>query len=367
MRKPDLTILLKSIGIVLSLYLFIVGIGAMGHSFKLFGREFAEAVLTATSNPLTGLFLGILATSMVQSSSTATSIIVGMVAGGAISLQGAIPMIMGANIGTTITSMLVSLGSIRRPIEFQRAFSASSLHLSFNLLGVAILLPLEISTGALSRMAEGLSGLFQGLGGMRLSDPLKAITTPAIELLSFLVRDHGIILLVLSLVLTYGMLISIVKLLKSMVLHKLEHFFDAHLFRTAGRAMLFGTLLTFAVQSSSIPTALAVPLAAAGVLKLIQIYPFSLGSNLGTTLTAILAALATGNTTAITVAFAHMLFNVIGILLIWPVPYLRQIPLKMGEYMGSLAVRSKWYPVLFITALYFAVPTLVLLIVQIFK
>ncbi|MCD8482377.1 MAG: Na/Pi symporter [Verrucomicrobia bacterium] len=367
MRKSDLTIVIKSIGIVLSLYLFIVGIGAMGHAFKLFGREFAEAVLTATSNPLTGLFLGILATSLVQSSSTATSIIVGLVAGGAISLQGAVPMIMGANIGTTITSMLVSLGSIRRPVEFKRAFSASSLHLTFNLLGVAILLPLELSTGLLSKAAYSLSSVFQGLGGMRLSDPLKAITSPTIELLAWIVREHAFILLLLSLGLTYGMLISIVKLLKSMVLHKLEHFFDAHLFRTAGRAMLFGTLLTFAVQSSSIPTALAVPLAAAGVLKLIQIYPFSLGSNLGTTLTAILAALATGNATAITVAFAHMLFNVIGILLIWPIPYLRAIPLRIGEFMGAIAARSKFYPVVFIISLYFAIPAFILLLVHIFK
>jgi solute carrier family 34 (sodium-dependent phosphate cotransporter) len=82
----------------------------MATAFDLFGREFAEAVLQTTANPVLGLFLGLLATSLVQSSSTSTSIIVGMVAGGAISVEGAIPMIMGANIGTTITSMLVSLG-----------------------------------------------------------------------------------------------------------------------------------------------------------------------------------------------------------------------------------------------------------------
>src|SRR5690606_14125815 len=67
------------------------------------------------------------------------------------------------------------------------------------------------------------------------------------------------------------------------MLTRFEHFFDTHLFRTAARAMLFGTLLSFAVQSSSIPTSLAIPLAAAGVLKLSQLYPFSLGANLGST------------------------------------------------------------------------------------
>src|SRR5690606_18806102 len=96
------------------------------------------------------------------------------------------------------------------------------------------------------------------------------------------------------------------------------------------RAMLFGTLLTFAVQSSSIPTSLAIPLAAAGVLKLRQLYPFSLGANVGTTLTAILAALATANPAAVAVAFAPLLFNLISLLIIWPVPAVRRVPLGIA-------------------------------------
>src|SRR5690606_6503446 len=138
---------------------------------------------------------------------------------------------------------------------------------------------------------------------------------------------------------------SIVKLLRSLMLTRLEQFFDTHLFRTAARAMLLGTLLTFAVQSSSIPTALAIPLAAAGILKLSQLYPFSLGANLGTTLTAILAALATAHPTAVTVAFAHLLFNVISILIIWPVPAVRVMPMGIAVRMGKWAYRRPIMPV----------------------
>jgi solute carrier family 34 (sodium-dependent phosphate cotransporter) len=351
-------------GILLSLYFFIVAIGAMATAFSLFGHEFAQAVLETTANPILGLFVGVLATSLVQSSSTSTSIIVGMVAGGVISVEGAIPMIMGANIGTTITSMLVSLGHFSRPLELQRGFAAASLHCIFNLLGVLILLPLELLTGVVSGTAVLLGELFQDVGGMRLANPLKAATTPTIEVLVWLTGQRPVLLLLMSFALTYGMLIAIVKLLRSLMLRKLEDIFDRHIFRTPGRALLFGMLITFAVQSSSIPTALAIPLAAAGVIKLMQIYPFSLGANLGTTLTAILAALATAHPTAVTVAFAHLLFNVIGILIIWPIPFIRALPLRAAVRMGDWAFKARWLPPVFVLLLYFVIPTIVVLAVH---
>ena len=347
-----------------ALYFFIVGVGGMGHAFKLFGAEFAERILTATANPFTGLFIGILATSLVQSSSTSTSIIVGMVAGGALSVEGAVFMIMGANVGTSITSLLVSLGHIHRPQELRRAFSAASVHCFFNLTCVAILFPVEMATGFLGRTAKVCADAFAGMGGMRLSNPLKAVTEPSIEAIAWLVQGHPIIMLVVTIALTYGMLIAIVKLLRSLVLKKLEYFFDTHLFKTWQRAMLFGLLLTFAVQTSSVPTALVVPLAGAGVLRLIQVYPFCLGANMGTTMTAMLAALATGHHTAVVAAFAHLLFNIVGIVMIWTIPAIRVLPLRVAEKMGDLAFRNRMVPVIALALIYFIIPALVLFIVR---
>jgi len=361
---PRLVFWLKVAGIILALYFFIVGVGGMGHAFKLFGVEFAERVLTATANPFTGLFIGILATSLVQSSSTSTSIIVGMVAGGALSVEGAVFMIMGANIGTSITSVLVSLGHIHRPQELQRAFSAASVHCFFNLTCVAILFPIEIATGFLGRTAKIVAGVFEGVGGMRLSNPLKAVTEPVIEAIAWVVQEHAFLMLAVTVVLTYGMLILIVKLLRSLVLKKLEYFFDTHLFSTWQRAMLFGLVLTFAVQTSSVPTALVIPLAGAGVLRLVQVYPYCLGSNAGTTMTAMLAALATGQQTAVIAAFAHLIFNIVGILLIWPIPAIRKIPMKVAERMGELAFRNRSVPVIALALIYFIIPALILFIIR---
>ena len=87
------------------------------------------------------------------------------------------------------------------------------------------------------------------------------------------------------------MLYALVKLLRSLVLEKIEAFFDQYIFKTALRAVGFGVLITIMVQSSSITTSLVVPLAGAGVLSLRQIFPFTLGANIGTTVTALMASL----------------------------------------------------------------------------
>ncbi|MBW2397406.1 MAG: Na/Pi symporter, partial [Deltaproteobacteria bacterium] len=110
------------------LYGFFVGLDLMGLSFKLFGSGFAEALVARTANPFVGLFIGILATTLVQSSSTTTSMVVGLVAAGALTIDGAIPIVMGANIGTSVTNTLVSLAHVTRREEFQRAFAGATVH-----------------------------------------------------------------------------------------------------------------------------------------------------------------------------------------------------------------------------------------------
>ena len=157
------------------------------------------------------------------------------------------------------------------------------------------------------------------------------------------------------------MLYCIVKLLRSLVLDKVESFFDTYIFKTAIRAMVFGMFLTIAVQSSSITTSTIVPLAGAGVLTLRQIYPFTLGANIGTTVTALLASL-TLNVTAMVTAFAHLFFNIFGILLVYANPFLREIPIKLSEVFTSLAIKNKIYPILYLIVVFFLIPFLIILL-----
>ena len=132
------------------LFGFFLGLDMMGLSFKLFGSGLAQELIERTSNPFVGLIIGILATTLVQSSSTTTSLTVGLVAAGALSIEGAVPIVMGANIGTSVTCALVSLVHVRRKEEFQRAFAGATIHDFFNCLAVLILLPLEVMTGFLA-------------------------------------------------------------------------------------------------------------------------------------------------------------------------------------------------------------------------
>lgn len=362
MSREKIQPIWKIIGIIACVYFFIVGIGGMGHSFKLFGAEFADKVLKTTASPFVGLFIGILSTALVQSSSTVTSIIVGMVAAGAISIEGAIPMVMGANIGTTITNLLVSLGHITRSDEFKRAFAAATVHDAFNWIVVLVLFPLELMTGILAKIATVLANSFASMGGMKIANPLKAATKPVIKTISGIVQDQPIVMLIVSVLLTFAMLYLIVKILRSLVLEKVQKMFDEHIFKNAGRAMLFGLVLTVAVQSSSITTSLIIPLAGAGVLRLIQILPYTLGANVGTTVTAMLAALSTGEVAATTVAFAHLMFNILGIVLVWPIEKIRNIPIKIAEWLAEMSVKNRLIPFGFIFVIFFGIPLVLILL-----
>ncbi len=366
MNRDRLLTIVKILGVAASLYLFLVGIGGMGFSFKLFGKEFSQKILEATSSPMIGLFIGILATTIVQSSSTTTSIVIGMVAAEAIGVRSAIFMVMGANIGTTVTAKLVSLGHITRKAEFRRAFAASSVHDTFNLITVVLLYPLEYYFNILEKAATWMGGIFVQVTGItKPENYLKKITKPAVEGLADLLNSIPWLVLLVSVVITFFMLWSIVKLLQSLVLKKLESFFDTYIFRNLAMSFSVGLILTVMVQSSSITTSLIVPLAGAGVLRLQQIFPFTIGANIGTTITGLLAALAAAGIEGIdpklvlagaTVAFAHFLFNASGAVIFLPFRRMREIPVCAAEWLAEFCLKNRIIPIVIITLFFYLIP-----------
>ena len=366
---------LRIIAIIAILYLFLLSVGMIGAGFKGLGSEFAKTLFTNEASPFIGLFIGILATGLFQSSSTTTSLVVGMVAGGTfgddplIAVSSAIPYIMGANIGTSITNTIVSVGHIGDKIEFKRAFSASIIHDFFNILSVSILFPLELLFGLISKSGIWLSSALIGSAEISFNSPIKAVTKPIVKMIQELldkqqIIDPSFLLLLMAISFLLFSLRNLTKLIKSLVMLRLESFFDTHIFKTTIRAMLFGVIITFMVQSSSITTSLVVPLAGAGILKLRQIFPYTLGANIGTTMTSILASLATGTVQSLSVAFGHLLFNVFGIALIWPIPQLREIPITFSLKFAELATKNKIYPFLYIVIVFFIIPLLLITIVR---
>ncbi len=350
------------------LFAFFLGLDLMGLAFKLFGKGFAEMLIERTANPFVGLLVGILATTLVQSSSTTTSMTVGLVAAGALTIDGAIPIIMGANIGTSVTNTLVSLAHVTRREEFRRAFAGATLHDFFNLLTVVILFPLELRFHILRRSASGLERVLEGSGGIELFDPLKAVIGPVARWVSgSLLGSSGALTLAAGVLLLFFALKLLVDLLKALVSSRAERILDRTLFRSAVAAVGAGVLITVMVQSSSITTSVMVPLVGAGVVTLEQLFPFTIGANLGTTVTALLASLATGDPAAVSVALAHLMFNVLGTLIIYPVPLLRAIPLALARALGALGSRNRPAAIAYVLAVFYGLPILLLFLSGAFR
>jgi len=358
-RNEKIKVVLQIFQLLLFLYLFLLSINLMGASFKIFGKDFAETLIATTSNPFVGLFIGVLATSLIQSSSSTTSIVVGMVGGGVLTVSNAIPIVMGANIGTSVTNTIVSMANLNRSNEFRRSFAASTVHDFFNILAVIVIFPIQYFTNFLGFFAHTLEILFENVGGLNLFNPIKSITKPVINILTDWLGDFPWLILLLSIVILFIALKKMVDTLRVLVIKRAEVWFDKILFKNAFRAFLVGLVMTLMAQSSSITTSLVVPMAGAGMLTLAQIFPYTLGANIGTTITAILASLATGNANAIVVAFAHLLFNISGIIFWWP---FSRLPIFLANKLAEFSVRNKIYPFIYVLTMFFVIPLLVILI-----
>ena len=346
------------------LFMFVVALELMGDGIKALGKgtfDLEGFLERATNSPLLALITGILVTSLVQSSSTTTSLVVTLVATGTLSLGNAIPVIMGANIGTTVTNTIVSMGHITRPEEFRRAMAGATVHDFFNWLSVLILLPLELFFGVISKPATWLASRVPGVDSGGLGDTPFEVVSGAI---AGLLGEIPWLMALVGLLLLFVALRYLVVLLKGFVLGKTEGVLDKYVFGNPLMAMAFGMVLTFMVQSSSVTTSLVVPLIGAGILSVRRVFPYMLGSNVGTTATAVLAALvavASGEPAAVaglTVAFCHTLFNVFGIALIYPISAIREIPIRMAEWVGELAFKNRLYAIAYLVGLFYALPLL---------
>ncbi|MDE0189486.1 MAG: Na/Pi symporter [bacterium] len=346
------------------IYVFLVGVSSLESGIKLLGADVQETLFSTVRNPLAGLFVGILGTVLVQSSSASTSVIVGLVASGVLGFEFAVPMVMGANIGTTVTNTLVSLAHLRRSAEFMRAFAAAVVHDFFNVVIVLVLLPLELLTGAISGLAERITEPLVGAAGTEWKSPIKGLVKQPVGWLEDLWSGFGAngdalgtLLVVCGVATVLLALAFVTKNMRRLVAQRVEHSLNLALSKGSGLvALLVGLVITISVQSSSITTSMLIPLSAAGVLTLRNAYPVTLGANVGTTITALLAALATSRPEALTIALVHTLFNIGGILLLYPITALRQIPIRGAEILARLAVERRLLAVAYVAGMFIAVP-----------
>ncbi|XP_051783607.1 sodium-dependent phosphate transport protein 2B-like [Erpetoichthys calabaricus] len=432
------------------LYMFVCSLDVLSSAFQLVGGKAAGDIFkdnSVLSNPVAGLVIGVLVTVMVQSSSTSSSIIVSMVSSGLMGVKSAIPIIMGANIGTSVTNTIVAMMQAGDRNEFRRAFAGATVHDFFNWLSVIVLLPLEIASQYLYQLTNLIVESFNLQSGEDAPDLLKVITDPVtkgiIQLDKSVINDiatgdssaknkslikiwcksftnvtvqnvtvqgpenctefcwtdgnvtftlknvshkigiekcnHifvntslndlavGLILLALSLLVLCSCLILIVKLLNSMLKGKVASVIKKIIntdfpfpfaWVTGYIAILVGAGMTFIVQSSSVFTSAITPLVGIGVISIERAYPLTLGSNIGTTTTAILAALASpGDTLAnsLQIALCHFFFNISGILLWYPIPFTR-VPIRLAKGLGDWTAKYRWFAVVYLILCFFILP-----------
>ena len=366
----------RAVLVITLLFVFLMGVKGLGDGFKMLGKDIVEHFFRATNSPFVGLIIGILATTLVQSSSVTTSMIVGLVAApeNPLPIANAIPMIMGANIGTTVTNTLVSIAHIGRKQEFQRAFAAATCHDFFNYFAVLVLLPLEMMTGYMRRSAEALTELVVGMGssGVHYESPLKGALSagwkPLKALIHWLSSSNGVqaaLIVLASAALIFFALTMLVRTMRTIMQSRVEMGVMGALGEKGLIGIFVGIVATVMVQSSSITTSLLIPLAGAGVITLRQVFPITVGANIGTTITALLASLAATGINAslgITIALIHLIFNLTATVLIYPIPRIRNLPIAAAQKLATVAARSRSLAIGYVAFLFYVLPATIAVI-----
>jgi len=501
-------------GVLLALYAFLVGLTLMGSAFQVLGGKGAGNLFNAANNPIAGLMTGVLSTVLVQSSSTSTSIVVAMVGADQLTVENGIPIVMGANIGTSVTNTMISLTYLGNRVDLERAFAGATVHDMFNMLTVATLLPLEVLIGAIQGEGGPLYWISYAIterltngnkGEPMFTSPIKAITKPvASAILSankYVIRalalgapvaqtparvnttlckstrrldsiseqsghaptvgssppssnwrrmanddrledcsqyycvgkdldnnfkkisassykklttcnDYildgdgelcghdkcyldagkyyddkvsnghvvkggflkdtgdlggGIIGLNFALLLLTFSMIALCWMLKRIFLGKAKKLIKYALKVNDYVAILIGMVITIIVQSSSAVTSALTNLAGIGVLPLPQMLPLTLGANIGTTCTALMASLVSLKFGAVQIALVHLLFNVHGVLIWFPIPHMRRIPVAAAELLGLYASHFRVVPVLYMCVAFLIIPGVCLGVSEIFN
>ena len=350
-------IALQTLIIIGAPLIFLFSIDLMGEAFNHLGRGVAESILFATSNPFIGLFIGLLITAIIQSSSTSTSMIVALVASGSITIAEAVPMIMGANIGTTLTSTIVSLGYITKKTEFRRAIAAGTVHDFFNIFTALILFPLEYYYGFISSSSQYIANLLVHNNENAAFNEYGFKLFSSIPLTSFVIEkiNNGLIGIALSFILLFGSIKMLSKVISKLIIGESQEKLRNFIFNNSAKSFIWGAGLTAAVQSSSVTTSLVVPFVATGRISLKKVTPFIFGANIGTTITAFIAVLFKSNA-VISIAITHLLFNLIGVIIFLPFPFMRRIPMRVAVMFGKLTMKYRITGFIYIILTFFLIP-----------
>ena len=361
---PKFSLWLRSLQVgltILLIFIFLLALELITIGGKQLGENYAQEIIRITARPFPALFIGLLATAIIQSSTTITSSIVAMVAAGILSLEAAIPMVMGSNIGTCVTSLMVALGNMGSPKAYKRGFSTASSHVIFNIVSALLFLPLEMETGILGKISHYLAVKISswsplGQGWFIFHD---ALLQPAASFLESAAFHQPFIMLPISFILLFICIFSLTALFRFLISGEPGVKRVTAALRNPGLSLFSGIGLTAAIHSSSVTTSMAVMLAATEKVSPKKLFPFVMGANMGTTVTALIAAIGRSEA-ALAIAICHFLFNFLGVMIFFPFPAVRKLLYQLAKWSGMMAMRHLWFAFAWILILFFALPFLVI-------
>ncbi len=345
--------------IILAVLFFLVSIDLVITALSGSLNFINENLLSNALNPFVGLFLGLLVTAIIQSSSTTSTMVVALVASGTLSLEEAVPIIMGANVGTTLTSTIVALGFISNKRAFRRAVAVGTIHDFYNIILVLILFPLEHYYGFLSGVSFYFSELLYGSGISEALPHTDNVLGSGLTNQFVLWVNNSVLILIIS----FGFLFVSIKLLtwiiKKTIIGESKNRLQSFVFGKPIQSFSWGVLLTAAIQSSSVTTSILVPLAAADKIKLRNAFTFIIGANVGTTLTALIAA-GFRSEAAATIAIAHLLFNLTGVVIFMSLPILRKLLVHFVKEFSYAIAKYRVIGLAYIIIMFFLLPFLLI-------
>ena len=337
---------------------------------------------------------------------------------------------MGANIGTSVTNTIVAMGQMGDGDQLERAFAGATVHDMFNFMAVAILLPIEWATGFLDALTGACVKGSDTEKGDKWEGPVKKLVSPLgdkiIKANKNIIKDiakgqatcsdgggyypiicepgtptyetcpqvgliacvedtnkcpaffdatatshddkvSGGVCFFIAIIILFVCLIGLVTVLQKMLMGVSTRIIYKATDMNGYVAMIIGCGLTILVQSSSITTSTLTPLVGMGAIRLEQMYPLTLGANIGTTMTAIMAAMVTEGTASLQVALAHLFFNLIGIAIFYPVPFMRKFPLNAARRLGRMTRQWRGFPIVYIAVMFLLVPLVFLGISYLFE
>lgn len=426
-KESNLIIGLKLFAIFSTLYFFMWSSSILSQAFNLTSYHYAGHFIRTSGflqNPLIGLMVGIITTVVFQSSGAVTSVLVTIVGSGVLNVRQSIPIIMGANLGTSVTNTVVSLIVYRKKENFEIAMTAGIVHDMYNMMSVVFMLPIELLLHPLEYTSIWMLNLFGTSSHTEIGELqfLSYLVKPLVDVVIMIDKEKTsnldpnvivpsnislvkrccnserrgneticnecfslfskldfsdnvvcILLLVIAMVTLFTCLIFVVRVTKSLLGGKLlnwvaklarqEYKFPYSMF-VGYIFILVGMIITIILHSSGVFTSMLVPLAGGDVLNLMQIYELTLGSNVGTTTTGILAALSAQSKyplQTLQVALCHFIFNVAGILMFYSFPH-TTLPIWASKRFGTLSAKSMWFSIGYLVIVFLVAPAVTLFI-----